>query len=180
MLTLPNICATCATCATAKVTIRNHQTKRTTLLSLQRPVSLSGSARSLRANARLRSRKPPPAVDPVAIMGRTEAEEVAELKSMFSSPNKRGGNMIQRPAWDSTPLRNRPSALIGLKPVTREPWCVPPSRWTPCHTSLSALANDSHRIRVCMLLPFSGLSTRTSTTGGLRHGTSVFVRFCEA
>lgn len=56
-------------------------------------------------------------------MGRTDADEVAELKQMFSSPNKRS-KMMQRPAWDSTPLRNRPSALIGLKPVTREPWAV--------------------------------------------------------
>ena len=50
-------------------------------------------------------------------MGRTEADEVAELKQMFRSP-------ARRPAWDSTPLRNRPAALIGLKPVTREPWCA--------------------------------------------------------
>jgi len=50
-------------------------------------------------------------------MGRNEADEVAELKSMFRSPPR-------RPAWDSTPLRNRPSALMGLKPVTREPWAV--------------------------------------------------------
>jgi hypothetical protein len=27
-----------------------------------------------------------------------------------------------RPAWDNTALRARPAALVGLKPVTREPW----------------------------------------------------------
>ena len=48
---------------------------------------------------------------------RSEADEVKELKAMFSA-NKR------KPPWDSTPLRNRPSALIGLKPVTREPWAI--------------------------------------------------------
>jgi hypothetical protein len=43
-----------------------------------------------------------------------EEEELRELKSMFA----------RRPAWDSTPLRNRPPALVGLKPVTREPWAI--------------------------------------------------------
>ena len=27
-----------------------------------------------------------------------------------------------RPQWDGTPMRARPAALTGLKPVTREPW----------------------------------------------------------
>ena len=54
-----------------------------------------------------------------------EAAEVAELKKMFASPTSGGTLPIhRRPAWDSTPLRNRPSALVGLKPVTREPWAV--------------------------------------------------------
>jgi len=44
----------------------------------------------------------------------SDAEEVRELKKMLA----------RRPPWDSTPLRNRPSALVGLKPVTREPWAV--------------------------------------------------------
>ena len=56
----------------------------------------------------------------------SEAEEVAELKQMFRSPGvlvNRGTIPIhKRPAWDGTPLRNRPSALTGIKPVTREPW----------------------------------------------------------
>ena len=55
----------------------------------------------------------------------SEADEVAELKSMFGSPAR--GRTIpinKRPAWDSTPLRGRPPQLIGLKPVTREPWAV--------------------------------------------------------
>ena len=56
----------------------------------------------------------------------SEAEELAELKSMFSSPPKKGPPIPinRRPAWDDTPLRNRPSALIGIKPVTREPWAI--------------------------------------------------------
>ena len=27
-----------------------------------------------------------------------------------------------RPAWDDTPMRPRPAALEGLRPVTQEPW----------------------------------------------------------
>lgn len=55
----------------------------------------------------------------------SEADELAELKSMFSSPSKGTPTPInRRPPWDATPLRNRPSALTGLKPVTREPWAV--------------------------------------------------------
>lgn len=56
-------------------------------------------------------------------MVKTEDDEVAELKAMFSSPLK-NSKFKNRPAWDGTPLRNRPSALNGLKPVTREPWAV--------------------------------------------------------
>ena len=56
----------------------------------------------------------------------TEADEVAELKKMFRSPAKGKGTIPinRRPAWDDTPLRHRPPALLGLKPVTREPWAV--------------------------------------------------------
>jgi len=54
-------------------------------------------------------------------MVRSEEEEVNELKQMFRSPTSK---MSRRPAWDSTPLRNRPSALQGLRPVTREPWAI--------------------------------------------------------
>ena len=55
----------------------------------------------------------------------SEAEELAELKSMFSSPTKNGPIPVnRRPPWDATPLRSRPSALVGLKPVTREPWAI--------------------------------------------------------
>ena len=57
-------------------------------------------------------------------MVRTEADEVAELKSMFSAQPRGTIPINRRPAWDGTPLRNRPTALIGLKPVTREPWAV--------------------------------------------------------
>ena len=46
----------------------------------------------------------------------TEDEELASLKKMFRRDT--------RPPWDPTPLRNRPTALIGLKPVTREPWAI--------------------------------------------------------
>ena len=42
----------------------------------------------------------------------TDSQEVQDLLNMFGD----------RPAWDSTPMRNRPSALRGLKPITREPW----------------------------------------------------------
>ena len=47
---------------------------------------------------------------------KNEQAEVAALKKMFARKAK--------PPWDDTPLRNRPSALIGLKPVTREPWAI--------------------------------------------------------
>lgn len=57
-------------------------------------------------------------------MGRTEADEVAELKSMFGSPARGTIPINRRPQWDSTPLRHRPPALCGLKPVTREPWAI--------------------------------------------------------
>ena len=57
-------------------------------------------------------------------MGRTEADEIAELKSMFSAQPKGTIPINRRPAWDSTPLRHRPPALVGLKPVTREPWAI--------------------------------------------------------
>jgi hypothetical protein len=47
-------------------------------------------------------------------MPTTDAQEVKELRSLLA----------RRPPWDSTPLRSRPAALVGLKPVTREPWAV--------------------------------------------------------
>ena len=56
-------------------------------------------------------------------MARTEADEVAELKQMFKSPGK-PMPVNRRPPWDSTPLRGRPPQLVGLKPVTREPWAI--------------------------------------------------------
>lgn len=40
---------------------------------------------------------------------------------MFRSPSK---SMSKRPPWNSTPLRNRPSQLKGLNPVTPEPWKI--------------------------------------------------------
>jgi len=58
-----------------------------------------------------------------AAMARSEEDEVNELKQMFRSPTA-SNKVSRRPAWDSTPLRNRPSALSGLKPVTREPWAI--------------------------------------------------------
>ena len=33
-----------------------------------------------------------------------------------------GGLLSGRPQWNSSPMRSRPSALRGLRPVTREPW----------------------------------------------------------
>ena len=41
------------------------------------------------------------------------------LMSMRAKPESR---LAGRPAWDNTALRARPAALVGLKPVTREPW----------------------------------------------------------
>ncbi len=43
------------------------------------------------------------------------------MMSMRALPHSR---VAGRPAWDSSPMRGRPSALRGLKPVTREPWMV--------------------------------------------------------
>lgn len=54
-----------------------------------------------------------------------EADELAELKLMFSSPPAKGSAFNhRRPPWDATPLRKRPSALVDLKPVTLEPWAI--------------------------------------------------------
>lgn len=53
----------------------------------------------------------------------TEADEVRELRKMFKSPS-RGRGIHNRPPWNGTPLRNRPSQLRGLKPVTPEPWKI--------------------------------------------------------
>ena len=60
----------------------------------------------------------------------TEAEKAEEAKQKFSrkgSVTAAGGKTIpinKRPPWDSTPLRSRPPALVGIKPVTREPWAI--------------------------------------------------------
>ena len=54
----------------------------------------------------------------------SEAEEIAQLKSMFSAQPRGTIPIDRRPPWDSTPLRNRPPQLVGLKPVTREPWAI--------------------------------------------------------
>lgn len=43
----------------------------------------------------------------------------ARMMSMRALPYSR---MAGRPAWDGSPMRSRPSALRGLRPVTREPW----------------------------------------------------------
>jgi hypothetical protein len=43
----------------------------------------------------------------------------SRLMSMRAKPESR---VAGRPAWDNTALRARPAALVGLKPVTREPW----------------------------------------------------------
>jgi hypothetical protein len=48
------------------------------------------------------------------------------FKSVNSSPVSFGKAtpLSQRPGWDGTPMRARPSALVGLVPSTREPWAV--------------------------------------------------------
>ena len=60
-----------------------------------------------------------------------EAREVSELLGMFayghhaSKRAPRGKSPDSRaigPGWDFTPHRNRPRSLVGLKPVTSEPW----------------------------------------------------------
>ena len=38
----------------------------------------------------------------------------------WSPPNKSD----DKPAWDNSPMRSRPAALRGLKPVTPEPWAA--------------------------------------------------------
>lgn len=50
-------------------------------------------------------------------------------KAKTPSPTKGSGaseagssGMSQRPAWNSSPLRNPPGSLNGLNPVTKEPW----------------------------------------------------------
>ena len=43
----------------------------------------------------------------------------SRLMSMRAKPESR---VAGRPAWDNTALRARPAALVGVKPVTREPW----------------------------------------------------------
>ena len=45
------------------------------------------------------------------------------LEVMFGGPGDWPRHETgERPSWDSTPMRNRPAALRGLKPVTPEPW----------------------------------------------------------
>ena len=62
----------------------------------------------------------------------TDAEEVNILKGMFGSGSKAHGrsttseassaSTANRPKWHSSPLRNPPGALRGVRPVTNEPW----------------------------------------------------------
>ena len=123
-------------------------------------------------------------IDP-SDMGLSEAEEIAELKDMFRSPPKKANKFKNRPAWDSTPLRNRPSALVGLKPVTREPWAVyavatlrpisAPNTFQ-CGPSCSVLVS-SHHVDACRCIsldPHTGM--RTCTIVALRRETSAPVR----
>ena len=37
---------------------------------------------------------------------------------------KRNASLGGQPLWDSSPMRYTPFVLRGIKPVTREPWCV--------------------------------------------------------
>uniref|UniRef100_A0A7S2ISE2 Uncharacterized protein n=1 Tax=Haptolina brevifila TaxID=156173 RepID=A0A7S2ISE2_9EUKA len=62
----------------------------------------------------------------------SEEEEIAELRAMFEpgghSPPKQhttstaSSTNESRPKWNSSPLRNPPGALRGVRPVTLEPW----------------------------------------------------------
>lgn len=51
----------------------------------------------------------------------SDAEEAEELRQMFG---RAAQPVVHERAWDSTPFRPRPAALVGLLPVTREPWAV--------------------------------------------------------
>ena len=102
------------------------------------------------ATTRSDSWMPPPGIEHVLVEGSTSApepsggtstsseeQEVTELVALFSapshhSPSARPPLKARRPlpaslgtplpAWDSTPHRNRPTALKGLRSSTTEPW----------------------------------------------------------
>ena len=59
----------------------------------------------------------------------TDAQEVAELRGMFSggSPaqahsTSTASSSDNKPKWNSSPLRNPPGNLRGVRPITQEPW----------------------------------------------------------
>ena len=102
-----------------------------------------------------------------------EAEEVGELLAMLASephsPSKRpipkqraateekrrasAGKTWSPPAWDSTPHRNRPRLLRGLRPTNDEPWmrCEtlnmnPAAEWMASHSNLIRSGSVPHKL----------------------------------
>ena len=74
----------------------------------------------------------PPWDSTPAPRAKTEAEEIAELRLMIKqerplaishapSPPETS-SQASRPKWNTSPLRNPPAALRGVRPVTNEPW----------------------------------------------------------
>jgi len=60
----------------------------------------------------------------------TDAQEVEELRGMFSGglpaqeahSTSTASSSDNKPKWNSSPLRNPPGNLRGVRPITQEPW----------------------------------------------------------
>ena len=82
--------------------------------------------------------KTPNAESPPEFPSSSEAKDYYGLVhgSAYDGPFDRNSS-DSRPAWDGSPMRSRPAALRGLRPVTREPWATDEQiyrRWRPTQT----------------------------------------------
>ena len=101
-----------------------------------------------------------------------ESEEVGELLALLASephspskrpvPKQRAATEEKRraakpawspPAWDSTPHRNRPRLLRGLRPTNDEPWMRsetlnmdPALEWVATHSNLIRSGSVPHKL----------------------------------
>jgi len=57
-------------------------------------------------------------------MASTPRDVGADSRGSYVSSYLEPDDLNARPTWDSSPMRSRPAALRGLRPVTREPWAT--------------------------------------------------------
>ena len=57
-------------------------------------------------------------------MATTPRDVGADSQGPYVSSYLEPDDLNARPTWDSSPMRSRPAALRGLRPVTREPWAT--------------------------------------------------------